>query len=139
MQSASELRAYSDSFNDMMAEMKNDNSKLNQRLVYLEGALGEVKTRNAEDLERKTTELEEFKQQIEFYKQELAAWDTVHRSKLESEIQTYRSILNTQLRTMKSDSYVTYDVVRPAQTIVQTVVRERSPTPPPPEIIYKTG
>lgn len=140
MQTSSELRSYSDQFGSMMAELQNENNSLQLRLNHLQSSMSDQKASNADRLKNKVNELDAFKEQIEFYKQELANWDTVHRSKLESEIQAYRSLLNTQLRTMKTDSYM---IVKPAsQTIVKTIVRERSPTPPPPvqqQISYTTG
>lgn len=142
LQTSSELRAYSEQFGGMMAELQSENSRLNSRLTQLQNGLSDLKSRNANYLEAKTSELETLRQQIEFYKQELAAWDSVHRSKLESEIQTYRSILNTQLRMMKTDSYVSYEVVNrrspspPPQIVYKEVIRERSP-PPRPQIVYK--
>lgn len=120
LQSHAELRAFSDQFDQNMAELKQENTNLNNRLKYLETALVDLKSSNSENYEAKVRELEEFKALVEYYKQELANWDTIHRSKLESEIQTYRSILNTQLKTMKTDSYVSYQVVKPSETIVQT-------------------
>lgn len=126
LQNASELRLYTEQFGANMAELQGENSRLTQRLNQMQSHLTDLKSKNANNLEAKTTELEAFRQQIEFYRQELAAWDTIHRSRLESEIQTYRSILNTQLRVMKSESFHSYEVVR-----------ERTPTPP--KIVYKTG
>ena len=120
LQSHSELRSFSDQFDRNMNDLKQENSDLNQRLKYLENALVELKSRNAENFDAKVKELEEFKALVEYYKQELANWDTIHRSKLETEIQTYRSILNTQLKTMKTDSYVSYQVVKPQEAIVHS-------------------
>lgn len=120
LQSHGELRSFSDQFDRNMADLKQENTNLNNRLKYLETALMDLKSSNSESYEAKARELEEFKALVEYYKQELANWDTIHRSKLESEIQTYRSILNTQLKTMKTDSYVSYQVVKPSETIVQS-------------------
>ncbi len=139
LQTSSELRAYSDQFGNLMAELQNENTRLSQRLNFLQSSLDDQKSTNDQRFKQKCAELEAFKEQIEFYKTELANWDTVHRSKLESEIQAYRSLLNTQLRTMKTDSYVSYEVAKPATTIINTIVRERSPTPPKPAVVYKQG
>jgi hypothetical protein len=134
LQSASELRAYSEQFGPTMSALKSENSALAQRLQALENALHEMKSRQRDALERKVYEIEQLRGQNEFYTTELAHWDTVHRTKLETEIQTYRSILNSQIKLMKSDSYYTYEVVKSEPNVSNVitesaVIRHRSPSP----------
>ena len=142
LQNSSELRAYSERFGPHVAELQSVNNALTLRLSHMEAALRDMKARNQDNLQRKMAETDLIKGENEFYSSELTQWDMFHRTKLETEIQTYRSILNSQLKLMKSDSYYSYEVVKaepvrePSPQIVY-IERDRTPSPRPSQIIYR--
>lgn len=83
----------------------------------------DTKTRNANKLDDLTSEIDKLKQLNSSYAGDLDYWDRVTRSKLETEIQTYRSILNYQTKILQS----TKDSIKliPAKPVT------KAPQPPP--------
>lgn len=84
--------------------MNIQHGELNQRLNYLESALAEIKEKNSYKLDKLKAEIETLREQNQSYFAELEYWERVTRTKLESEIQTYRSILNSQLKLLHGTS-----------------------------------
>lgn len=70
----------------------------------------DIKLKNREKLERLQNEIDRLIQENDSYANDIEYWDTVTRTKLESEIQTYRSILNCQIKLMQNSNlaYETY-------------------------------
>lgn len=70
----------------------------------------DVKLKHKDKLERLQKEIEKLAQENESYANDIEYWDRVTRTKLETEIQTYRSILNCQIKLMQNSnlSYETY-------------------------------
>ena len=79
-------------------------AELLHKLTSLENRLEENRMRTADILDRKDYEIDQLKQQNGSYLDELDYWGRVTRTKLESEIQTYRSILNCQVKLMQSST-----------------------------------
>lgn len=61
----------------------------------------DVKQRNADKLDDLNAEIEKIKAANGSYTSDLDYWDRVARSQLETEIQTYRSILNYQTKILQ--------------------------------------
>lgn len=97
---------------ELQRSIKQDKNELDQerarhtqllnRLAGLEEKLKGTKEGNYFKLEKYQNEIDQLKDQNNTYANELGYWEKVTRLKLEAEIQTYRSILNSQLRLMQS-------------------------------------
>ena len=79
-------------------------TELLHKLTSLENRLEENRMRTADILDRKDYEIDQLKQQNGSYLDELDYWGRVTRTKLESEIQIYRIILNCQVKLMQSST-----------------------------------
>jgi len=93
-----------------ISQLNSRNTEYVQRLASLENGLIEIKIKNKEKLERLQLEIEKLISENDSYANDIEYWDRVTRTKLESEIQTYRSILNCQIKLMQNSnlSYETY-------------------------------
>lgn len=142
LQSVNELRTTLDGNKKDMNKLNTDFSQLSMRLAQLEDALRLSKNKNQDLIERKLAEIEKLKEQNGTMENEVEYWDRVTRSKLETEIQTYRSILNSQIRMMQSfDENIKFVPVKPppkkpsiASVVVNTVT-DVKPQPSKVEII----
>lgn len=107
-----------------------------KRLEEMERNLEELKRRNSSKVAIIEAEINAIKEQNQVYANELEYWDRVTRSKLESEIVTYRSLLNSQVKFMQANAPI------PRPILVHS--RPHSPLPPPPPppvgpVPYKNG
>jgi hypothetical protein len=82
---------------------KNYFDKIN-KLSQLESNLKDLKVGTVRNVEEKQKEIDTLKQQNTNLKADLDYWEKYLRSKLENEIQTFRSILNCQYLIMNEDS-----------------------------------
>lgn len=101
LQNSKELKAGLDSDKDDAKRLQQQNAELVRRLGELESKLQDVKMRNGNKLDDLNSEIEKLKQLNSSYAGDLDYWDRVTRSKLETEIQTYRSILNYQTKILQ--------------------------------------
>jgi Ca2+-binding EF-hand superfamily protein len=86
-------------------ELEQERSRHNQlvnKLGQLEERLKNSREGHFFILEKLQNEIDTLRDQNSTYSNELAFWDKVTRLKLEAEIQTYRSILNSQLKLMQT-------------------------------------
>lgn len=100
VQNSRELKSGIDTNKSELGELSNRNAELIRRLGELEATYQDAREKNADKLERIQAEIELLKQQNNSYATDLDYWDRVTRTKLETEIQTYRSILNYQTRVL---------------------------------------
>jgi len=107
---ASELQSNLSMTKSEISHLNSRNAELVQRLAGLENGLVEIKLKNREKLDRLQLEIEKLISENDSYANDIEYWDRVTRTKLESEIQTYRSILNCQIKLMQNSnlSYETY-------------------------------
>jgi hypothetical protein len=118
LQNTHELRTSIDNNKNEIGKLNSDYGHLGIRLNQLEDALRSLKHKNQDSVERKLAEIEKLKDQNGSMENEVDYWDRVTRTKLETEIQTYRSILNSQIRLMQSfDDKVSFVPVRPQPQI----------------------
>ena len=90
------------------------NAELFKRQSDLEARIKDTRARIQIELARKSSEIESIRLQNEQIASEIEHWDKYIRSNLETEIQTYRSILNSQIRLLDkvANSFVvTHQVV----------------------------
>lgn len=92
---------------------KRHNDQMN-KLAALENSLYEMRLKNGDQLERQQFEIDKIKNQNEDMINELEYWGRVTRAKLENEIQTYRSILNCQVKLM-------HDSASEAEIVLQNI------------------
>ncbi|RNA25655.1 calmodulin [Brachionus plicatilis] len=106
----SELHSSLNSSKSEISVVNQRNNDLVKRLSSLENGLMDIKLKNKEKLERLQNEIDKLILENDSYANDIEYWDTVTRTKLESEIQTYRSILNCQIKLMQNSnlSYETY-------------------------------
>jgi chromosome segregation ATPase len=109
VQSSKELRSSLDTSKSEMNQLSAKNNELMVRMHELENRVQELRERNFNELERKQAQIDLLKQQNDSYASELEYFDRVTRTKLESEIQTYRSILNSQLKLMQNSTAANYN------------------------------
>ena len=102
VQGVKELSYRLDESKGDLGSLNRKHNELSQKLSALEVQLRDFRNKTAFDLERKQGEIEALKMQNDQYANELHYWDKVTRTKLESEIQTYRSILNSQIKLLES-------------------------------------
>ena len=100
-QNSHELRSILDNNKKEMNQLNSEYANLNGRLNQLEDAVRTIKNKNQDLNERKSDEIEKLKESNGSMENEVDYWDRVTRNKLETEIQTYRSILNSQIRLMQ--------------------------------------
>ena len=103
------------------------NAELFKRQSDLEARIKDTRARIQIELARKSSEIESIRLQNEQIASEIEHWDKYIRSNLETEIQTYRSILNSQIRLLDkvANSFVvTHQVVEEVikRPIAQTTV-----------------
>lgn len=94
------------------------------RMWALNGDLQNEKAKHAYDEQKKDELIKNFKEQNETYEKELDFLSPITRSKLESEIQAYRSILKTQLKLMNVDEPKTEAKPANAKPVEVTKVAE---------------
>lgn len=101
-QNAQELNALSISLKDEYLILQAEYEELLKRLEMYQDQYKELKDVNAAVVDKLTAEIAELKEQNQGYTNELEYWDRVTRTKLESEITTYRSLLNSQLKVVQN-------------------------------------
>ena len=107
-------------------QLNNQHKNLLNRLAALENTLYEMRMGNSSHLDKQQAEIDALKEQNDEMLNELEYWGRVTRAKLEHEIQTYRSILNCQVKLMKdsaSEASVTLQNIKTKQT-ASTVTSE---------------
>jgi hypothetical protein len=75
-----------------------------KKLENLENKLEETRNRNGLIFAKQADEIQALRESNQLYQTELDYWERFTRNKLESEILTYRSILNSQLELMASSA-----------------------------------
>jgi hypothetical protein len=95
-------------------ELRKHNSELNKKLNKLKRRLTDERiARDNGDLERLQIEIQDLKVKNSIYIKELDYWERVTREKLESEILTYKSILQTQINFFDSSKNDPNDLLPP--------------------------
>lgn len=105
---------------DELGELKKENINKEKRLLDLEKKLNTLKERNKETINKLVTEIALLNEQNQTKLKELDDWELNTKDKLETEIQTYRSILYSQLRFLEMTKQMSDIPVK------------SSPPPPPP-------
>lgn len=148
IQSSNELRTTLEGNKKEMNKLNSDYGNLNMRLSHLEETLRSAKNKHQDSAERRQAEIEKLKEQNGSMENEVDYWDRVTRNKLETEIQTYRSILNSQIRLMQSfDDTIKIIPVKPPQkkpsvaidVIVKPIAPPEPPKPAPPKPTPPSG
>lgn len=75
--------------------------------------------KNKEKLEKLQAEIELLRQSNSSYESDIEYWNRITRTKLESEIQTYRSILNCQIKLMQN-STLSYELLTKNTSTITT-------------------
>lgn len=102
--SLDELRRAVEMDKNELGKLRADHSKLLARLEKLQLHMDDSRVRNQSELRIRISDAERLREQNRAIAGELEYWDRVTRTKLESEIQTYRSILNSQLKFFNDSS-----------------------------------
>ena len=92
------------------------NHELTKKFSFLEARIKDARSRIQAELSRKQAEFESIRLQNENIANEIEHWDRYIRTNLESEIQTYKSILNSQIKLL--------DKVASNYVLTQKVVEE---------------
>ena len=100
--SAKELAARLEENKADIGPLQKKNYELSHTLNGLEVKIRDIRSKTQMELSRKQAEIEALRLQNEQFASEIEYWDRITRTKLESEIQTYRSILNSQIKLLES-------------------------------------
>ena len=128
-QSSKEMEAFlKDSKHEIEALKQHHNGLLN-KLASLENGLYEMRMKNGDYMENQQSEIDTLKEQNEEMLNELEYWGRVTRAKLENEIQTYRSILNCQVKLMQDSageaSLTLHNLKTKATTVAASVTEKK--------------
>jgi hypothetical protein len=118
-QSAKEMEVFIKDSKPEIEILSKRNNDLMNRLAALENNLYEMRLKNGDKLDRQQFEIDKIKQQNDEMINELEYWGRVTRAKLENEIQTYRSILNCQVKLMQdsaSEATITLQTIKTTPT-----------------------
>ena len=128
-QSAKEMEVFIKDSKPEIEILSKRNNDLMNKLAALENNLYEMRLKNGDSLDRQQFEIDKIKQQNDEMINELEYWGRVTRAKLENEIQTYRSILNCQVKLM-------HDSASEATLTLQNI--KTTPAPPASTNVEKT-